>query len=325
MASVISIIIATRNRADHLRRTLESLAHVRVPATAEAELTLVDNGSTDETRQVAQAFDAPRLPLHYVLEPRPGKARALNTALRHARGHVLLCTDDDVRVPPGWIEGMSAPILGGEADAVAGGVELAPHLRRPWMNTRNTGILATTDVLAAEYPQRMVGANMAFSKAVLEKVPGFDPELGPGALGLGEETLFSRQLLAAGFRIVAAFDVVVEHHFNPSRLSRASHLAAVERLGRSEGYISYHWKHSDKSRLGGRMRSYARLAKLYARLICKRMVERGAYRAPEGMLMGERHVLHRLYRTRQSLKEHGRPRNYERFGLVRRRRPPVDE
>ncbi len=56
----------------------------------------------------------------------------------------------------------------------------------------------------------MVGANMVFHRRVLSKVPGFDTDLGagPGSLGFGEETLFSRQLTEAGFRIIGLFEML---------------------------------------------------------------------------------------------------------------------
>ena len=47
----------------------------------------------------------------------------------------------------------------------------------------------------------LTGANMAFARRVLDKVPGFDRELGPGGLGFCDDTLFSLQLRTAGFRL----------------------------------------------------------------------------------------------------------------------------
>jgi len=47
----------------------------------------------------------------------------------------LLFSDDAVRFPPDWIVPRIAPIVAGRADAVAGGVRLAPPLLRPWMGS----------------------------------------------------------------------------------------------------------------------------------------------------------------------------------------------
>ena len=70
--------------------------------------------------------------------------------------------------------------------------------------------MASTELLSAEAPEYLVGANMALSREVFAKVPGFDPELGPGALGFYDDTLLGWQLQEAGYTIGSAFDVVVE-------------------------------------------------------------------------------------------------------------------
>jgi hypothetical protein len=128
---------------------------------------------------------------------------------------MILFTDDDVRPPEDWIDGMCEPILLGKAQAVAGGVRIAPKLHRPWMEALHRGWLASTEGIDPAAPYTMFGANMGFSREVLSKVPAFDTELGPGALGFGDEMLFSWQLLEAGYQIHGALDVAVEHHFEP--------------------------------------------------------------------------------------------------------------
>ena len=66
--------------------------------------------------------------------------------------------------------------------------------------------------------------NCAFRRHVLERVYGFDPELGPGALGLGEDTLFGLQLTEAGYKIEYAKNALVVHFPDKSRLFVASGL-----------------------------------------------------------------------------------------------------
>ena len=212
------------------------------------ELLIVDNGSTDAPKNVSEASNFPRMQLRYLTEPRLGKGYAYNTALTKSNGDVLLFTDDDVRVPHNWIEGMCSPILAGEVDAVAGGVSIAPHLRRDWMNSEQRAWLASTDRVATEPSWRMVGANMAFSRRILTKIPRFDINLGPGALGFEDETLLSLQIIAAGFRTARRLDFEVEHHFDPDRLTRTSLLALADKMGRSAAYVERHWMHYHRSR-----------------------------------------------------------------------------
>jgi glycosyltransferase involved in cell wall biosynthesis len=243
----VSIIICTRNRFTDLRNTLDSLAAVRVPNDLPCELLIVDNGSTDATRQVVQSSHLPSLQVRYLYEPQPGQSRARNLGLAEARGKVIVFTDDDVRPPPDWICRMTAPILSASGQAVAGGVRIAAHLHRDWMSTMHRSWLASTEYIKRGAPDKLVGANMAFSRSVLQNVPGFDVRLGPGALGYGDDTFFAFQLLAQGLRIVDALDVVVEHRFDPSRLLRPNWLRMAKNMGRTRAYIAYHWEKCDIS------------------------------------------------------------------------------
>ena len=238
----VSLIICTRNRAESLRQTLNAVGRLAIPPGWSAELILVDNGSSDDTPAVAAA-SLLNMPLRVVCETRPGKSRAYNAGMAAAAGDILLFTDDDVRPPAGWLEAMCRPIRDGAADAVAGAVVLAPSLDRPWMEPVHRYWLAATEPEAPGKEHWMVGASMAFHRTVLEKVPGFDPALGAGALGFCEDTLFSRQLRAAGFRIILQESAAVEHHFQPERLTRASLLDAARKRGETKAYVAHHWEH----------------------------------------------------------------------------------
>ncbi len=244
MPPTVSVIICTRNRAASLRLTLKSIAGAVVPHHWNVELLVVDNASTDDTTSVIDASTSGNVQLRYILEPRIGQSRARNRGLAEARGQAILFTDDDVRVPMGWMEAMCKPILSRQADAVAGGVILPADIERMLLATplsRRRGWFASTEGLDSRNPGRMIGANMAFGRHVLDTVPEFDTNLGPGALGFSDETLFSLRLREAGYRLGSALDVAVEHHFDTSRLTREGILSIAERMGRSDGYVAYHW------------------------------------------------------------------------------------
>jgi glycosyltransferase involved in cell wall biosynthesis len=244
MVKSVSIIICTRNRADALRETLASIRQCVPPAHLSIELLAVDNGSTDATKEVIESAAIGNMETRYVFEARPGKGYAYNTGILASTGAILLFTDDDVRVPVNWIGQMCEPLRQANADAVAGGVELAKHLERPWLVGEIRGWVACTEgLLDPVAPRRMVGANMAFKRHVLNKVPFFDVELGPGALGLHDETLFSDQLLTAGFKIVSEFQSIVQHHPLENRITARAFIDTATTLGRCSAYRFYHWCH----------------------------------------------------------------------------------
>ena len=307
----VSIIICTCNRAEHLRLTLASMAGVCVPETIPTELIVIDNGSTDNTAEVIQQCQLPNMPVRYVRELRRGQCYARNTGMAEAQGEVFLWTDDDVRPSKNWITGMCGPILRGEADAIVGGVKLAPHLERPWMESLHRSWLASTHDLNAKNPESIVGANMAFSRRVLERVPGFDTELGPGALGFFDETLFSWQLKEAGYSVAASFDVCVEHHLDASRLTRRSFLASAKKMGNSDAYTIYHWKHNESHSL------YLLLMKRYLRLFYWRITRWQDLLSNKGMPVWEMEVTTHIHCYNYLLKEKNKPRHYQKHGLIK--------
>ena len=241
MTIQVSIIVTTRNRSAQLRQTLESFQCLQVPKELPAELLVVDNASTDDTAAVIKAACLPRLRLRYLHEPQPGKSNALNSGLANTSGEIILFTDDDVRPCETWLQAMALGLGRNSVSVVAGLVRMASHLQRPWMSDLHRGYLASIGSVAAR--PDLVGANMGIRRDVLRKVSAFDPELGSGAMGNGEDTLFGFQLNSAGFPAHGVPEAVVEHHFAPERLQRPSWLDAAERRGRSRAYIDHHWFH----------------------------------------------------------------------------------
>ena len=123
-------------------------------------------------------------------EPQQGKSRALNRALAVAQGDILLFTDDDVILPENWIADMCEPIRQGIADAVAGGLKLGPQIAATGIGRPQRSWLATTEYCQRPHDPPLIGANMAIARRVFATVPWFDPEVGPGATGHAEDTLF---------------------------------------------------------------------------------------------------------------------------------------
>lgn len=312
MTTSVSIIICTCNRAESLRRTLNAIGEVEVPPRFYPELLVVDSGSTDHTADVVKSTLLPNMSVRYLRIPQPGKSVAYNAGMAAAQSEILLFTDDDLIPPPHWIGEMCAPILAGKAQAVAGGVSIAPHLKRAWMQPNHYGIYASTELLQPDVAHQMYGANMAFSRAVLARVPGFDPALGPGRpLGCNDDSLFSWQLSRAGFTLVPAFHIIAEHHFDASRLRRSSLLQHAAKAGRSWAYVRYHWKHDTIK--------YPRLGLLWYTLYLAylRSVKGHESISLEGCPTWEISTVETISFYKQYLLERSQPHKYAKFGLVK--------
>ena len=123
----ITIILCTYNRCGSLAKALQSASALRLPDSDEWEVLVVDNNSSDKTREVVEEFRG-RYPgrFRYLFEPQQGKSYALNAGVREARGDVLAFTDDDVTFEPMWLQNLTASLRTGEW-AGAGGRTLPPR------------------------------------------------------------------------------------------------------------------------------------------------------------------------------------------------------
>jgi glycosyltransferase involved in cell wall biosynthesis len=302
----VTIALCTRNNCASLLNTLGSLDRLR--PSLPTELLIVDNGSTDGTRDALSRYSHATLPTRKLREETRGLCWARNLALASSQGDIVVFTDDDVRVPPEWIDTITRPLLEGRAEATVGGITIASNLVRPWMTRIHRALLASTDALEPEEPRYLIGANMAFLRSVTAKVPEFDVELGAGRLGGWDETLFSWQLKAAGFRLKGVFDHPIEHHFNPSRLSRTAFLSSARVQGRSRAYVDYHWHHARRPSVREALKSLGGLVKLRVRSYPP---------AREGIGEEELRSVEILHEIAQWARERQRPRHYEKHGLRR--------
>lgn len=313
----VSVIICTRNRASDLRATLVQISEQSVPSGLDLEVLVVDNGSSDDTQDVVQqAARRTSYPIRHVLVETPGKCYAQNEGLLQSTGDIILFTDDDVRVPQDWVVRMMNPMVNDGFDAVAGGVKLADHLERSWMQHWHRAYLASSEGLTLPI-NNFIGANMGFMRYVLDDVPGFDPEIGPGRLGLCDESHFADRLVEAGYQIGNALDVEVEHHCSPERLKRKSYLAAAEKLGRSMAYIHHHWRHRERPFTDSPAYTRVALLVLRTKLWLKRAVHPSYIAKKEGFASWENYYVREIAYLEQSLIERSRPRNYEKHGLQR--------
>jgi exosortase C (VPDSG-CTERM-specific) len=179
------------------------------------------------------------------------------------------------------------------------------------MTRRLRASLAATEGLEDGWLTEMIGANMAFRRRVLERVPRFDDELGPGALGYGDDSLFSWQLEQAGFAMGRAPEAVVEHHFEESRLLRRFLLESARRTGQSNAYLLHHWKH-EKIRW-----PMVYLGMTYLKLARRRLISGKDMVDGEGCSEWEMSITTEQRRYRQYMIERRRLRNYERHGLIK--------
>jgi glycosyltransferase involved in cell wall biosynthesis len=224
----LSVILCTYNRAEPLRKALNSLAAATVPDGMEWELLVVDNNSTDHTRSVVEE-GPPRVNAKYLFERRQGKSWALNTGIAASRGRVLAFTDDDVEFDAGWLRNILAPFDGTDVVGVGGKIESvwdgpAPRWWRPEGDRRLFGAIVHFDLgpTPVDLSSPPFGANMAFRRDVFDRIGGFRTDLGPAGDTLlrSEDTELATRAMTCG-RVVYAPDAVVFHPIMPVRLHKS--------------------------------------------------------------------------------------------------------
>lgn len=225
-----TVLICTYNRAADLARTLDSLANLR--ASVSWEVLVVDNNSSDGSAAlVCSAATRFPVPLRYLFEARQGKSHALNTGINHARGRIVVFTDDDVQVPEGWLDAAVGPLLARtDIDYTGGPVRPgwgAP--RPPWLDETGNlgGTIAvkdhgTTAFVFEDERKTPLGVNMAVRRALIERIGGFRPDLGrSGRSLLGQEQAeFFYRSRRAGARGLYVPGMWLTHHVPGARLTR---------------------------------------------------------------------------------------------------------
>jgi GT2 family glycosyltransferase len=226
----ISVIVATRDRAESLGRCLDSLLALDYPA---FEVVVVDNAPASDATQRLVAGRAPRI--RYIREDVPGLAAAHNAGLRAARGAIAAFTDDDVTVDRRWLGEIAASFARHEEAACVTGLIVPAELdavTQAWMEALGRfGKGFARRVFTLEDGRSSPlhpygagsfgsGANMAFRTSFLREIGGFDPAMGAGASSRGGDDLAAFfRVLAAGKALVYEPAAVVWHRYEGEDLA----------------------------------------------------------------------------------------------------------
>jgi glucosyl-dolichyl phosphate glucuronosyltransferase len=200
------------------------------------EIIVVDNASTDRTRDVVEeaAASCPTGPIHYFYEPMPGLLSGRHRGAMEARGNICAFLDDDIRVGRDWLIGLedafrdpSVVLVGGPSRPL---FEKAPP---DWLASFYAGngsgqscgwlsLLDCGDVVTEIDPVYIWGLNFTILRTALFDLGGFHPDALPKPLqrfqGDGETGL-SFKVAGAGLKALYHRQVSVLHEIPASRLT----------------------------------------------------------------------------------------------------------
>jgi len=228
----LSLIMSTYNRGELLDDAVRSVLSQSAAITPAFELIVVDNNSTDSTREIVERFVRMDGRVRYLFERQQGLSYARNAGIREARAPFIGFIDDDVRAEPDWV----AAILRAfdehpEADMVGGKVlPVWPAPPPAWLTRDHWTPLALVDhgetpvLVTAEHPICLVGAG-ACRRSVFDVVGLFatDFQRVKDAIGSLEDHEFLLRVLRTGRKGVYDPRIVLHAEIQPNRLERAYH------------------------------------------------------------------------------------------------------
>ena len=166
-------------------------------------------------------------------------------------------------------------------------------------------------------PKWIATSNFCIARAALTANLAFDEELGPGASGFCEDTLFYEHLKVLGRRIVSVPEARVEHRFNPKRLERQAVYRMAGSMGKSEAYVDYHWKQTRSEAITSR-RNLAELRYGKAFLCSGEWAVGGAGKSRSDVDVQLWYALHARRYWQQMAEEVKRSRNYTPPDILKR-------
>ena len=221
----VSVIVCSYNGATTLAACLDSLGKINYP---HYEVVLVDDGSTDKTREIAARFPNVR----YIHQPNHGLSHARNTGAAAAQGDVFAYTDSDCMADGDWLYYLIGTLVMGDFAGVGG-----PNVTPPAQNWIQACVAAApggpshvllTDTVAEHIP----GCNMAFYRSAFESVGGFDVEYHKA----GDDVDFCWRLQQAGYVIGFSPTALVWHY---RRFTLRAFLKQQEGYGEAESLLRF--------------------------------------------------------------------------------------
>ncbi len=230
----LSIIIPTRNRAKLLDATLQSICKQTFKR-ADFEVIVIDNGSSDNTKEVTKSFGNKIQNIKYFYEATPGLHVGRHKGLKEAKAEILVYADDDIDAFPTWLEGIWESFIDKNV-ALVGGNNLPKYEISPPMWVENLwnyneygkfnghySLIDFGNELKEISPYFVFGCNFSIRKKIVLEFGGFHPDGMPREKikyrGDGESYI-SRMILEKGYKTIFNPKASVFHFVPKSRMTK---------------------------------------------------------------------------------------------------------
>jgi glycosyltransferase involved in cell wall biosynthesis len=213
----LSLVICTRNRANRLAQTLKRVLTIR--SRLEWELIVADNGSTDGTSAVVEKYAAASdRPVQLIYNPGRRVSYARNAGWQSAKSGIVAYIDDDCYPVENYVDAVFDCFSKNQGLGFVGGRILLHDPSDRKITIQECSQRLSFPANSFIPPGAIHGANLAFRRAALNDVGGFDIWFGPGAFFVAEELELLARISAAGW--TGAYDpapLVYHHHGRKTR------------------------------------------------------------------------------------------------------------
>src|SRR5215204_2216804 len=222
----ISVVVCSYNGERTIRDCLEGLLSLHYP---NFEVTVVDDGSTDSTAAIVQEYG-----FRLITTENLGLSNARNVGMKAASGEIIAYLDDDARPDPHWLTYLAATFLSTEHAGVGG-----PNLTAPGDGPIAYCVAKAPGnpvhvLLSDQEAEHIPGCNMAFCKAYLQAIGGFDPQFRVA----GDDVDVCWRLQQRGWTLGFNPAALVWHH---RRNSVRTYWKQQQGYGRAEALLEAKW------------------------------------------------------------------------------------
>jgi glycosyltransferase involved in cell wall biosynthesis len=187
----LSVLMPVFNEIETVERAIDEV--LKADIDVDIELIVVDDGSTDGTRELLFGRDWPERVRLYKHDANMGKGAAVRTGLTHARGELSAIMDADLEYDPNDLAGLLPPLREGVSNAVFGVRAFDGYTSHSFMYVMgNKGVTLAANVLFNVYLRDLMTCHKMIRTEVFRALPlqarGFDiePEIAARLLQRGE-------------------------------------------------------------------------------------------------------------------------------------------
>jgi glycosyltransferase involved in cell wall biosynthesis len=189
MSKTLSILVPAYNEGRTIHLILEKLVAVSLPGDLKKEIVIVNDCSTDNTKEAIENFFSGKSDVNYHLFNQPvnkGKGAALHKAIELAKGDYIIIQDADLEYDPNEYSVMLNPIINGHADVVYGSRFMGgkPHrILFYWHSQGNRFLTNLSNMLNNLNLTDMETCYKAFRSEIIKNIKlkekrfGFEPEV----------------------------------------------------------------------------------------------------------------------------------------------------